>query len=29
MPGTWIIVEQRDGNVRKVTFEMLSELKKS
>jgi electron transfer flavoprotein alpha subunit len=28
MPGTWIIVEQRDGNVRKVTFEMLSEAKK-
>lgn len=28
MAGTWIFVEQRDGNVRKVTYEMLSEAKK-
>lgn len=28
MAGTWIFVEQRDGNIRKVTFEMLSEAKK-
>jgi len=28
MAGTWIVVEQRDGNIRKVTFEMLSEAKK-
>lgn len=28
MAGTWVIVEQKDGNVRKVTYEMLSEAKK-
>lgn len=28
MAGTWIIVEQRDGNIRKVTYEMLSMAKK-
>lgn len=28
MAGTWVFVEQRDGNIRKVTFEMLSEAKK-
>ncbi|MEQ8173597.1 MAG: electron transfer flavoprotein subunit alpha/FixB family protein [Syntrophomonadaceae bacterium] len=28
MAGTWIFVEQRDGNVRKVTYEMLSDAKK-
>lgn len=28
MAGTWIFVEQRDANVRKVTYEMLSEAKK-
>ncbi len=28
MAGTWVIVEQRDGNIRKVTYEMLSEAKK-
>lgn len=28
MAGTWIFVEQREGNIRKVTFEMLSEAKK-
>ncbi len=28
MAGTWIFVEQKDGNIRKVTFEMLSEAKK-
>lgn len=28
MAGTWIFVEQRDGNIRKVTFEMLSEAQK-
>lgn len=28
MAGTWVFVEQKDGNIRKVTFEMLSELKK-
>lgn len=28
MAGTWVFVEQRDGNVRKVTYEMLSEAKK-
>lgn len=28
MAGTWIFVEQRDGNIRKVTYEMLSEAKK-
>jgi electron transfer flavoprotein alpha subunit len=28
MAGTWVFFEQKDGNIRKVTFEMLSELKK-
>jgi len=28
MAGTWIFAEQKDGNIRKVTFEMLSEAKK-
>lgn len=28
MAGTWVIVEQRDGNIRKVTYEMLSMAKK-
>ncbi|SHG89324.1 electron transfer flavoprotein alpha subunit apoprotein [Thermosyntropha lipolytica DSM 11003] len=28
MAGTWVFVEQRDGNVRKVTYEMISEAKK-
>ena len=28
MAETWVFVEQKDGNVRKVTFEMLSEIKK-
>lgn len=28
MAGTWVFVEQRDGNIRKVTFEMLTEAKK-
>lgn len=28
MAGTWVIVEQKDGSIRKVTFEMLSEAKK-
>jgi len=28
MAGTWVIVEQRDGNIRKVTYEMLSEAKR-
>ncbi len=28
MAGTWVFVEQKDGNIRKVTFEMLSECKK-
>lgn len=28
MAGTWVFVEQKDGNIRKVTFEMLSEAKK-
>jgi electron transfer flavoprotein alpha subunit len=28
MAGTWVFVEQRDGNIRKVTFEMLSQAKK-
>jgi electron transfer flavoprotein alpha subunit len=28
MAGTWIFVDQRDGNIRKVTFELLSEAKK-
>lgn len=28
MAGTWVFVDQRDGNIRKVTFEMLSEAKK-
>lgn len=28
MAGTWIFVEQREGNIRKVTYEMLSEAKK-
>lgn len=28
MAGTWVFVDQRDGNLRKVTFELLSEAKK-
>lgn len=28
MAGTWVFVEQREGNVRKVTYEMISEAKK-
>lgn len=28
MAGTWVFVDQRDGNIRKVTFEMISEAKK-
>ncbi len=28
MAGTWVFVDQRDGNVRKVTYEMISEAKK-
>ncbi len=28
MAGTWVFVEQRDGDIRKVTFEMISEAKK-
>ncbi len=28
MAGTWVFVDHMDGNVRKVTFEMLSEIKK-
>ncbi|HWP98497.1 MAG TPA: electron transfer flavoprotein subunit alpha/FixB family protein [Syntrophomonadaceae bacterium] len=28
MAGTWVFVEQRDGNIRKVTYEMLSQAKK-
>ena len=28
MAGTWVIVEQKGGNIRKVTYEMLSEAKK-
>lgn len=28
MAGTWVFVDQRDGNIRKVTFELLSEAKK-
>ena len=28
MAGTWVFVEQKDGNIRKVTFEMLAEAKK-
>ena len=28
MAGTWVFVEQKDGNIRKVTYEMLSECKK-
>lgn len=28
MAGTWVFVEQREGNIRKVTFEMISEAKK-
>jgi len=28
MAGTWIVVEQRDGSIRKVSYEMLSEAKK-
>ena len=28
MAGTWVFVEQRDGNIRKVTYEMLTEAKK-
>ncbi|HQA49611.1 MAG TPA: electron transfer flavoprotein subunit alpha/FixB family protein, partial [Syntrophomonadaceae bacterium] len=27
MAGTWVFVEQRDGNVRKVTYEMISKAK--
>ncbi|MDD3852366.1 MAG: electron transfer flavoprotein subunit alpha/FixB family protein [Syntrophomonadaceae bacterium] len=27
MAGTWVFVEQRDGNIRKVTYEMLSKAK--
>ena len=28
MAGTWVFVEQRDNNIRKVTYEMISEAKK-
>ena len=28
MAGTWVFVEQKDGDIRKVTFEMLAEAKK-
>lgn len=28
MAGTWVFVDQREGNIRKVTFELLSEAKK-
>jgi len=28
MAGTWVFVDQREGNLRKVTFELLSEAKK-
>ncbi|HHW60406.1 MAG TPA: electron transfer flavoprotein subunit alpha/FixB family protein [Syntrophomonadaceae bacterium] len=28
MAGTWVVVDQRDGNIRKVTFELISEAKK-
>ncbi|CFX92138.1 Electron transfer flavoprotein, alpha subunit [Syntrophomonas zehnderi OL-4] len=28
MAGTWVFVDQRDGNIRKVTYEMLAEAKK-
>jgi len=28
MAGTWIFVDQKSGNIRKVTFEMISEAKK-
>jgi len=28
MAGTWVFVDQRDGNIRKVTFEMISKAKK-
>lgn len=28
MAGTWVFVEQRDGNIRKVSFEMISQAKK-
>jgi electron transfer flavoprotein alpha subunit len=28
MAGTWVFVDQRDGNIRKVSFELLSEAKK-
>lgn len=28
MAGTWVFVEQRDGNVRKITYEMISQAKK-
>lgn len=27
MAGTWVFVEQRDGNIRKVTYEMISKAK--
>jgi electron transfer flavoprotein alpha subunit len=26
--GTWVVVDQRDGKIRKVTFELLSEAQK-
>jgi electron transfer flavoprotein alpha subunit len=28
MAGTWVFVDQRDGNIRKVSYELLSEAKK-
>lgn len=28
MAGTWVFVDQRDGSIRKVTYEMISEAKK-
>jgi electron transfer flavoprotein alpha subunit len=28
MAGTWVFIDQRDGNVRKVSYEMISEAKK-
>ena len=28
MAGTWVFVDQRDGNIRKVSFELLSQAKK-
>ena len=27
MAGTWVFIEQRDGNIRKVSFEMISKAK--